>query len=82
VSPTRKSGRKTKAEHAERDGRYGQLTQRSQRFWPPASFPLAEYDEKRKSGEVLEEQDSQRDAAVLTADIALVGQLLERDGGR
>jgi hypothetical protein len=44
--------------------------------------PRTKHDEKRQRREVLEQQDPEREATVLAADLAQIGQLLERDGGR
>jgi hypothetical protein len=62
--------------------RYSELAQRYHRFRPAAWLPSTENNEKWKDRKVLEEQDSQHETALLAADVALVDQLLERDGGR
>src|SRR5882672_650118 len=61
---------------------YSELAQRFQRLGSAALFPAAEHNEKWKGRKVLEQQDCQHETALLTTDVALVDQLLERDGGR
>src|SRR3979490_1277944 len=67
---------------AECDRRYSNLAPRPEWSLPATAAPPPDPDEKRKDGGVLEQQDSGHETALLTADVALVDQLLERDGGR
>ncbi|MCE3246753.1 MAG: hypothetical protein K0R41_578, partial [Geminicoccaceae bacterium] len=46
------------------------------------ALPDAHQDEKRQRGQILEQQDADRQPAVLAAELAIVRQLLEGDRGR
>ena len=52
-----------------------------QKVWLGAPLPGRGHDEEGQCRQVLEQQDARREPTVLAAELALVGQLLERDRG-